>query len=195
MASWWTKSACLVSALFLLGMTGCTRIPPAAFKNRGGPESLLDVSTEMVNLGLDSTQSLDQLVDWLNNDQPSRVELYCGPDAYLCEQAKMILQQFAVPFDVASDAAPRVALMYDRVLARDCDNRYIDNPINPYNLNHPTFGCATAVNMLLMVSDKRQLTAPPLSDFQDAAKSEQAIRNYLKPTEDATTFSNLVGGR
>ena len=59
--------------------------------------------------------------------------------------------------------------------ARDCENRYIDDTINPYNLNHPTFGCSISVNMVQMVTDKREFTNPSLMDYPDANKMRQVM--------------------
>lgn len=57
----------------------------------------------------------------------------------------------------------------------------MDNSINPYNLNHRTFGCSTAVNMVQMVGDKRQFTSPALLDFRDGENAVQDYETYLKP--------------
>jgi hypothetical protein len=171
----------LPAALLLLSFTACNQIPKEAYFNRGDPESLLDASSEVVNVDLRSRASLDELAQWVNRDQPSRAELHCDPAERLCSRARKVLEQFSVPVTESGDADGSVALLYDRVLARDCENRYIDNHINPYEMNHPTFGCSTASNLVQMVSDKRQFTSPALMDDADAEKAVQSIENYRTP--------------
>jgi hypothetical protein len=162
-------------------LIACSQIPKQAYFSRGQPEGLLDTSSEVVNLNIDSPESVQEITNWINKDQPTRAELNCAEDSALCKKTKNALHQFGVPVKYVSNSNNNIALIYERVLARDCENRYIDNTINPYNLNHPTFGCTTAANMVQMVSDKRQFISPPLMDYPDAAKTSQGIQNYMKP--------------
>lgn len=171
--------------LFTLALSACNEIPKEAYFDRGKPHSLLDVSSEVVNVSLASEQSLDQLVDWVNQDQPTRAELYCLESDPLCQQAQQVLDQFGVPSTYTAAADNLVALMYERVAARDCENRYIDNHINPYHLHHPTFGCSTAVNIVQMVGDKQQFVSPALLDYHDARKAAQVYRRYQEPPAPA----------
>jgi hypothetical protein len=53
--------------------------------------------------------------------------------------------------------------------------------INPYNLNHPTFGCTIASNMVQMVSDKREFTNPGLTGEADGLKTSQRVGFYNTP--------------
>jgi hypothetical protein len=168
------------------------QIPTAAYQTRGQPESLLDISTEVINLSVESGQSLDQLIEWLNEDQPTRAELYCDMNDDICMQAKDIMDHFGIVYHAYADTQYRVTLLYDRVLARDCDSRHIANPHNPYNFNHPTFGCSIAANSVQMVSDKQQIAAPKLSDFQDAAKMEQPVKAYYVPPQDINIQQSLT---
>jgi len=160
---------------------GCDRIPPEAYFNHGAPESLLDQSSEVVNFELTTPASVEELVDWVNQDQPSRAELYCNDGESLCSEAHDVLVQFGVDVLFVSSPDNVVTLVYERVLARDCENRYIDNSINPYNLPHPTLGCSNASNVLQMVTDKRQFTSPALLDYSDAARLDRVMRGYRQP--------------
>jgi type IV pilus biogenesis protein CpaD/CtpE len=170
-------------ALLLLSFSACSQIPKEAYYNRGAPESLLDASSEVVNVDLRSRSSVDELAQWINRDQPSRAELHCDPEERLCHKAKRVLEQFSVPVTQGNDGdGSSVALLYDRILARDCENRYIDNHINPYELNHPTFGCSVASNIVQMVSDKRQFTSPALMDDASAEKAVQGVEDYRTPS-------------
>jgi hypothetical protein len=180
---------------FSLLLAGCAIVPREVAFNRGTPESLLDVSSEVVNVSLTGRSSVDEVVDWVNQDQPTRAELYCMDGDATCAEAERVLGQFGVPVVHVASSDNTVALVYERVLARDCENRYIDNANNPYNWNHPTFGCSVASNSVQMVSDKRQFVSPALTDYRDGEKSVQTYQMYMKPpkTEDKkdTLFQNL----
>lgn len=166
-----------------VSLSACAIIPPEAYTNRGDPEALLDVSSEVVNLDITSQSSVDELSAWLNEDAPSRAELYCAADSAFCQQAEEMMGLYGVPYQQVPSSEMSVALVYERVLARDCVNRYVDNPINPYHLNHPAFGCSLAANMVQHVTDKRQFVRPNLLDGGDAKKAVQAYQNYSKRTE------------
>ena len=166
-------------------LSGCSEIPKEAYSNRTGPEALLDVSLETVNVPLDSFAGVDELTAWVNNEQPSRAELQCAENSHICMNAERVLEQFAVPVtNNDSPAGNQVVLYYERILARDCDPKYVDNHINPYNLNYQSFGCSVSANTIQMVSDRRQFVNPALLDFPDASKARQAYRGYMKaPSE------------
>lgn len=190
-------------AVAMLVLSACNKIPADAYFNRGNPYSLLDSSSEVVNVPLSSETSIDELVQWIDQDQPSSAELICLDGDPVCTKAMETLEMFSVPVQFTSAADNNVVLTYDRVVARDCENRYVDNPINPYNLNHPTFGCSMAVNILQQVGDKRQFTSPALLDYRDGEKAAQDYKLYLRPYDNAqvNTFfsgeqasSSSVGG-
>jgi hypothetical protein len=187
----------LVIASSVLLFSACSQIPPEAYTNRGDPENLLDLSTEIVNMSLNSPGALARLSDTLAEDPPSRAELSCARGEKLCTEARKVFDKHGVPVQVGGHGNG-ATLVYERVLARDCENRYIDNSINPYNLNHPTFGCSVRANMVQQVSDKRQFASPNLLDFQDAEKATQTYRNYLKPTTQGQvsgwTLRTAAGG-
>ena len=61
-----------------------------------------------------------------------------------------------------SDAdAGNISLTYNRLIARNCDAS--------------SFGCATSINSVNMVTNREQFVKPALSDFQDAARSVKAV--------------------
>jgi hypothetical protein len=78
--------------------------------------------------------------------------------------AQKVLDLTGVPTLLVPSPNFSVALVYERILARDCNPRYIDNGSNYYNANHPAFGCAMAANIVQHVSDKQQFVSPNLSD-------------------------------
>ncbi len=173
----------IVPALLL---TGCSQIPSDAYFSRGTPESLLDVSSEAMSAPIDSEAGIDALIDWIEADQPSSAELYCYQEDIFCAAAEEVMNLYGVDYELVSSGESVVNLMYERVLARDCENRYIDNAVNPYNLNHPTFGCSVASNMVQMVSDKQQFIKPELAGYPDTRRVLNSYDSYLSG-EDALT--------
>jgi len=165
-------------------LAACSQIPKGAYYDRGDPAGLLDKASEAVNLNIESPASVEEITNWINRDQPTRAELSCSEiDDSLCAEVKSVLGQFRVPVKYVPSDKNAVVLIYDRIQARDCENRYIDNIVNPYNLNYPTFGCTTAANMVQMVSDKKQFTDPALLDEEDAVKASQAANFYARPDD------------
>lgn len=173
------KRICATLALIAL-TAACSEIPSEAYYQRGTPESLLDVSSEIVNLSIASEPALDELAEWINQDQPTRAELYCMDGDQRCAAAQEILDLYGIPSYYVPAQDTTVTLVYERVIARDCENRFIDNSTNPYHLNHPTFGCSIAGNIVQMVSDKQQFVSPNLLDYGDGRKAVQVYRNYLE---------------
>lgn len=161
----------------LLFSAGCNQIPPGAYKNRGGPDKLVSVSSERVNVSLDSKSSVGEIKNWVEQDQPSRAEIFCLTSSKICKEAKNVLKRFGIPTEQSSVPENKVVLIYERVAARDCEHRYITNHTNPYNFNHPTFGCATDVNMVQMISDRSQITNPAMLDLRSAEEAIKSIRD------------------
>ena len=67
----------LILTVAALALTACGK-PPAdsAYLNRGGPESLLDVSSEVVSLNGTNRAELKELSNWIEKDQPTRAEIF-----------------------------------------------------------------------------------------------------------------------
>ncbi|MBN8531353.1 MAG: hypothetical protein J0L97_05770 [Alphaproteobacteria bacterium] len=178
-------------ALTGLFLAACSVIPDSAYVNRGQPENLIDVSSERVNVRLASAESVDEVISWVNQDQPTRAEIICLSGDQTCQQAQEALSQFAIPVKHVEAADNSVTLIYDRVLARDCNHRFVTNHINPYNLNHSGFGCSTAVNMLQMVSDKQQFVNPNLLDMVDGDKAASSVKAYNAPVRPPSVQSQF----
>lgn len=173
-----------VFSLFILTITvaGCMA-KPEAYKQPGRPEALLDYSSERVTFGLGTATALDDITAWVNKDQPSRAEVSCYALDSACAGLKRILTQFGVNFtEVPSkDGGNSVVLIYDRVAARDCDNRYVDNATsNSLNLNHKTFGCSVAVNTVQMVGERSQFNNPKTLGAYDAESGIKAVNKVYK---------------
>jgi hypothetical protein len=176
------KITLLTTAALLLA--SCNTIPPEAYFDHGSPESLMDNSAEVVNFDLATDAGITEMNNWINQDQPTRAELYCAEGNGVCAEAQSSLNSFGVPVTFMPSGNNTVTLYYERVLARDCENRFVDNSINPYNLAHPTYGCSTATNILQMVTDKRQITSPALLDYHDGERLERMMDGYKKPYLD-----------
>lgn len=174
-------------------LSACNDIPRESFFNRGDPESLLDVSSEVVTVQLASDRSVDEVVDWVDRDQPTRAELLCTESAPACTAAKEVMGLYGIEYTVVPSEENAAHLIYERVSTRDCEHRYIDNHINPYNMSHPAYGCATASNMVRMVSDKRQFVNPALLDYLDGEKGVGIYEGmYLNPKDDASDKEDLT---
>ena len=165
------------AVLVTSSLVACSEIPRQAYFDRGHPEDLLTVSSEEVTVNLENTGGTRQLTDWIDRQQPARAKLVCTSGA-TCDKAAEILDQFNVPYQQVDGVRNSVVLTFEKIEARDCDNRYVNNTINPYNLNHPTFGCSVAVNQVQMVTDKTQFTDPKLLDQYDGQKGVQNYDTY-----------------
>ena len=111
----------LLPLLAVAAIAACSPPPDSAFFNRGGPESLLDVSSEVVNLSVGDPVKLDELAKWIERDQPTRAELYCTVGEPRCEEARKVIELNAIPLMVVPSREYNVALVYERILARDCN--------------------------------------------------------------------------
>lgn len=180
-----------IKPLLILGLTAgllasCSKIPPEAYYQHGSPESLMDNSSEVVNFNLGGEGGgTAEMSNWISQDQPTRAELYCSEGEANCSEAQAVLNQFGVPVTYVPSSENTVTLVYDRVLARDCENRYIDNSVNPYNLDHPTYGCSLATNIVQMVTDKRQISSPALLDYHDGERLGRMMEGYRQPYGDS----------
>ena len=150
------------------------------YHTNGQPEALLDLSAEIVNFDITTESSVDQIVDWIATDTPTRAEVYCTDNDPVCLETQDALYNLGVPFEYIAASDNSITLVYERVLTRDCESRYINNTYNQSNLNHPTFGCSAASNMVQMVTDKKQFVAPNLLDYPDAEKGVSAYEMYLE---------------
>lgn len=179
------------SALFavsLILLAACGKEPPqSAFLDRG-PEALLDVSSEVVNLSVATTHDRRDLSQWIAKDQPTRAELNCANGDKNCIEASKILDLRGVPVVNGNGANETVTLIYQRILAHDCSSRYVDNVPNHYNAYHPAFGCATSANIVQEVTDRQEFISPNLSDDPSAVPSVTAVRNAYTPRKPVDPY-------
>jgi hypothetical protein len=165
----------VVISLVALGFaSSCGYRGDGAF-SRGTPERLLDVSSEVVNLSVKSAAEVDELSQWVGRDQPTRAELYCSEGAPLCNEAKQALELYGVPTMLISSGTQTATLIYERVLARDCNQSFRDDLHQWRSESHPAFGCAISANIVQHVAQKQQFISPNLSDYRDA---ESAVNSY-----------------
>ena len=172
----------ILSSILSIGLTSCTEVPHKAFSNPGDPQNLLEVTTEELTVDLAQRNSFQNLSMLIDRKDPSNATVYCS-NPFICNRASEVLDQYNVPYDIVRGGGNKVTLEVSNIVARDCDNRFISNHTNPYNLNHPSFGCSTAVNEVQMVSDKRQIVDPLLLGKYDGEKATQNYDKYLQPVQ------------
>jgi hypothetical protein len=163
----------------------------SAFMNRGGPESLLDVSSEVVNLSIASKKDLDALADWVAGDQPTRADLMCDAQAKNCRDALKILETKGVAVNTSGGAANTVTLVYERILARDCNQRYREPKNKLFNAPAPSFGCSVSANIVQQVSDKKAFINPAISDDPSAASGVMAVQRMNAPKSTPTAAYSI----
>lgn len=177
------KLALIVPVTVMLA--ACAPEPaPESFYNHGDPESLIDLSTEVVSLSLSTSADIKELTQWVNDDAPSRVDLGCDGQTKLCKRAMRVLEQFDVPYATGAADTGTASLVYERIQARECDNFYVDNHSNQHNQNYSAFGCSSRVNMVQSVADRRQFVSPSLLDYHDGEKGVQAYQRYQQPPKE-----------
>ena len=165
----------------LLVLAGCDRPSNSAYYDRGGPEALLDVSSEVVNLSVAGPAERAQLASWVEQDRPSRAELYCSAGDPRCSEARKVLELHGVPVMDVPSMDYTVTLVYERILARDCNQRFADNHNNNYNAPHPALGCSISANIVQHVPDKQQFVEPNLMDTPRANGAVAAYGRAYTP--------------
>ena len=175
-----------IATLALLALASCNPPPASAYYDHSSPQSLLDVSSEVVNLSVVGKPELSALSNWIANDPPSRAELFCDANAPNCKQAQRILQNKGVETSISPAPNNTVTLVYERILARDCNPRFIENGVSLYYESSPSFGCSIAGNTVQEVSDKREFINPNLSDDPSAVAGVNAYRSAFAPKPAST---------
>lgn len=178
----------------LLVCTACSEIPKEAYYAHGQPESLLEKSDSHATFSLSSSNSMSTVVNWLNQSNPKEAALRCQETSKNCNKLERLLVKKGITVTRTMARNNQAVFTYTTVKARDCENRYIDNMINPYNLNYPTLGCSVAANSVQMVTDRKDFIDPNLSDLPDARKSRQVMDQYNTPSKATTDFTTLVSG-
>jgi hypothetical protein len=178
-----------ILSLGMLAMSACGSPPTATSHLNRGPESLIDLSSEIVHLSIASPSELKELAAWVEKDRPTRAQLSCVASTKQCVDAQKLLELQGVPVAMGTDAENSVTLVYDRILARDCDQRYVDNAHNSYNITHPHFGCAVSANIVQHVTDKQEFVSPNLSDAPSAVRGVNDINRAYTPREIVPPYS------
>lgn len=182
-----------VVGLVLLG--ACVLPKDSAFMNRGGPETLLDVSSEVVNLNLATAGDVTALGDWIAQDAPNRAELHCAAGSKHCADATSLLEKRGVPVAAVNSGANTVALIYERIVARDCNQRFREPRSTLWhNEGGPAHGCSVAANIVQHVSDKSVFINPPLSDDPSAVGPVDAMRRMNAPRQQTVQPYSVKDG-
>lgn len=183
-----------------LVLFACSEIPEQAYYTRGQPESLLEVTQTEAIFTLNKKTVVSDISKWIKNASPSEALLHCQKKNKICNRVEALLKKKGISTARNTSSTNEVTFFYEQISVRKCENRYIDNTVNPYNLNHPTFGCTIASNSAQMVANKQQFINPNLTDKTDARKPVQVTDFYntaTKPETDSTpltTSKTLVSG-
>lgn len=177
----------------LVSLAACKEIPPSAY-NTHSPESLLDVSQEVVTIDAIGPSTPSELSSVLESNTPSRAVVACNPEVGACKKAIRVLDQYGVSYEAISEG-PGIQLFFENVLAHDCDQTFLSNHVNPYNFNHPSFGCSLSANTVQMVADRRQFTNPAIQGPVMADRITRVVEEYkLNPPALNTgqTFNQIL---
>jgi len=140
-------------------------------------ESLIDRSSERVTFSLAAPSAKQDVNEWLAKDMPTRAELECSGDTGTCAIIAQDLERRGVPVQMGTAGGqPKAILIYERFVARFCDNRYKDNSFNPFNRNYSALGCSVSSNLVQSVGDSAQFTNPPMMGDASATQAVRAVR-------------------
>jgi hypothetical protein len=149
-----------------LSVASCTIPNENAYFNRGQPESLLRVQSETISVPLNSSNA-ENLAELLSQEaKPTSAKLKCSGSLRACDRAENLLTGKNIPVERApsdDDSQSSVVLSYERVAAYSCENRFVSNQTNVYNLNHYAFGCSISSNIVKMVGGDYQQILKPTS--------------------------------
>lgn len=183
----------LSSCISLLLSASCSEIPKQAYASRGQPEALLTSQPKKADFDLNSKKSLKHILSWTQEYGPSDAVLSCQETSTLCTRLEHALQRHGVKTTRLYADTNKVTFTYAEIAAHQCENRYIDNMINPYNLSYPTLGCSIATNEVMMVTKRRTFTNPDLMGNPDARKTVQTFDQYYTPSKADTNLSGMSG--
>lgn len=164
----------------VIGMASCTSPTPDAYFNPGDTEDALMVVNELDYIDLSDPQSTHVIEEMIAQKKPTRATVNCDPTHATCKEIRKILENHTIRYSGAPKGS-LVTLEYERVVAKDCNSRYINNSNNNHNLHHSSFGCAMRANTAQMVSDKQQFVNPKLLGYMDGEKAASVYDSYLNP--------------
>ncbi len=169
--------------LTIMLLSACEQIPSERYADQSNPDHLIVTNSELVTITLSAKDASERLNDALSDNPPDRAVINCSPTESACKKATKALSKHHVPMETLIDAnaAANITLVYDKLAAKECDNRYRDNSQNSNNLNHQAYGCSIGANIAQMVTDKRQFTKPSLMDYTDGEKAASNYDSYLNP--------------
>ena len=178
--------------LVTLGILSACTTPPQSMWYHRGPESLLDVSSEVATLNIASQRDLDALAKWIATDAPTRADLQCSTGSKICRDAVKLLEKHKVNVTVTAAPVNVATLVYERIVARDCEQQYRTQRISTYSEPSASFGCATSANIVQMVSDKSSFINPSVSDNPSASSGADALKRLSQRKDRVYSASDSL---
>lgn len=175
-------------------LASCVQTPPDGYANAGDPERQIMMNTHITTIMLSDRESVVRLKETLKIDPPLRAQLFCPETSTMCIDARKALIHSTIPLEISNTppenseeiGASNVALIYESLATRPCDNKYRDNSLNSNNIAMPQLGCSMRSNTANMVSDKQQFVNPALLDYFDGDRAAKNYQNYVNPPAQAT---------
>lgn len=129
------------------------------------PELLISSSDEKISFPISDAASVSAIDKWIGSEEsPSEATIACNKSTKSCKNVKEILKKYKVTYTEQApgfEGASSLTIIYNHVIARDCQAS--------------GFGCATSINSIKMVTNRKQFTKPALCDPQDAARAVRAL--------------------
>ena len=158
-------------------LAACEGVPASSYNSIYEPEKLLTQIDDPITIDLSTAGSYGKLNEAIRTHPPLRALANCDVSVGMCRSAVDMLAAHHIATET-SGADNKIILVYEHTEAMDCDQRYTDNSLNHYNLNHSSFGCSVSANMAQQVSDKRQFTNPGLLDYTDGEHAAAVYKSY-----------------
>ncbi len=183
------KRVVAVLGIVLVGcsMAACHRDGHRSVVQRGegrplvSLETVVDRAREKVSIQLSTVKDIDEVERWLKKEMPQQAVLRGQRSHPVSSAARKRLDSLQVSLEFVelpalSKETPSLVLVYERDAFTPCKQKKL-----------VPAGCAVTGNMIEMIADQRQITAPLVSELSAAAPIVSAIERF----EDGTLFGGV----